>query len=57
MVVQHGQRVQPRAIGHRNMALEVHLPQVVGRCMLKADERLGAAAELPEPGAAASLST
>ena len=54
MVVQHGQRVQPRAIGHRNMALEVHLPQVVGAPTSKRMKRLAAAAELPEPGAAAA---
>lgn len=39
MVVEHGERMQPAAT-QGDVALEVHLPQIVGSFVLEADERL-----------------
>src|SRR5438552_7478268 len=44
VIVKHGQRMQS-ALPHRYVALEVHLPQIIGPGMLKAHEVLLAAAE------------
>src|SRR5258705_9790401 len=43
MVVEHGERMQP-AGAQGDMALEVHLPQIVGGFVLEADEGLCPAA-------------
>ena len=47
MVVEHGERMQP-AGAQGDMALEVHLPQIVGGFVLEADEGLCPATLQPE---------
>ncbi|MER9250035.1 hypothetical protein NKI52_31355 [Mesorhizobium sp. M0590] len=51
IIVEHGQRMQPAGA---HMALEVHLPQVVGCSMLETNERFGAAAERTQLDAVAA---
>ena len=53
MVVEHGERMQP-AGAQGDVALEVHLPQIVGGVVLEADEGLCAATLHPELDAVAT---
>src|ERR1700688_5025098 len=45
VIIEHGQWIEPAAVGEPDMALEVHLPQVVGLRMFEAGPVGAAAAE------------